>query len=137
MRTRPFGRSTKRSSARAWSRPLWPTPPSPRAVTTEQAADLAAIADGRAKRAGLFVDPDDATLDRVLAAAALDLLQLHGSETPARVQAIRQRTGVAVMKVIRVAEADDVGRACGCCDACRLRREGFAAARLPDVTRYC
>jgi len=86
-------------------------PPSPRAVTTEQAADLAAIADGRAKRAGLFVDPDDATLDRVLAAAALDLLQLHGSETPARVQAIRQRTGVAVMKVIRVAEADDVGRA--------------------------
>jgi 7-cyano-7-deazaguanine synthase len=33
-------------------------------------------------------------------------------------------------------QADDQGRACGVCDACRLRREGFAAARLADPTRY-
>jgi 7-cyano-7-deazaguanine synthase len=33
-------------------------------------------------------------------------------------------------------QADDEGRACGRCDACRLRREGFAAAGLPDPTRY-
>lgn len=32
--------------------------------------------------------------------------------------------------------ADDSGRACGECDACRLRREGFIAAGLPDPTRY-
>ena len=32
--------------------------------------------------------------------------------------------------------ADADGRACGRCDACRLRREGFAAAGLPDPTRY-
>jgi 7-cyano-7-deazaguanine synthase len=33
--------------------------------------------------------------------------------------------------------ADDDGRACGRCDACRLRREGFAAAGIDDPTRYC
>jgi len=33
-------------------------------------------------------------------------------------------------------QADDEGRACGVCDACRLRREGFAAAGVADPTRY-
>lgn len=33
-------------------------------------------------------------------------------------------------------QADAAGRACGRCDACRLRREGFAAAGVPDPTRY-
>lgn len=86
-------------------------PPSPRAVTAEAAAPLAAIAAGRAERVGLFVDPEDAALDLVLKSVPLDLLQLHGAETPARVRAIRERTGVAVMKVIRVAGAADVARA--------------------------
>ena len=86
-------------------------PPSPRAVTPEQAAVLARIADGHAKRVGLFVDPEDAALEQVLDSVPLDLLQLHGAETPARVRAIRERTGVAVMKVVRVAGAADVGRA--------------------------
>lgn len=33
-------------------------------------------------------------------------------------------------------QADDQGRACGVCDACRLRAEGFRAAGVPDPTRY-
>lgn len=33
-------------------------------------------------------------------------------------------------------QADDQGRACGRCDSCRFRREGFAAAEVPDPTRY-
>lgn len=33
-------------------------------------------------------------------------------------------------------QADEEGRACGRCDACRLRARGFAAARIPDPTRY-
>ena len=34
-------------------------------------------------------------------------------------------------------KADDQGRACGQCDACRLRKAGFEAAGLPDPTHYC
>ena len=59
-------------------------------------------------RTGLFVDPDDALLDERLATGAIDLLQLHGAETPARVAAIKARTGKQVMKVIKVGQASDV-----------------------------
>jgi phosphoribosylanthranilate isomerase len=86
-------------------------PPSPRAVTPEQAATLAPVAAGKAVVTGLFVDPDDVLIDRVLARAPLDLLQLHGAETPERVAALKKRTGRKVMKVIRVGGAADIGRA--------------------------
>ena len=61
-------------------------------------------------RTGLFVDPDDALLDERLATGAIDLLQLHGEETPERVATIKARTGKLVMKVIKVGEAGDVER---------------------------
>ena len=56
----------------------------------------------------MFVDPDDAWLDAVLAEAPLDLLQLHGKETPERVAAVRAWTGRRVIKALSVADADDV-----------------------------
>jgi phosphoribosylanthranilate isomerase len=61
-------------------------------------------------RVGLFVDPDDALLDGRLETGAIDLLQLHGAETPGRIAAIKARTGKPVMKAIKVAEAGDVER---------------------------
>lgn len=61
-------------------------------------------------RTGLFVDPDDAVLDERLATGAIDLVQLHGAETPERVAAIKKRTGKQVMKVIKVGGASDVER---------------------------
>jgi phosphoribosylanthranilate isomerase len=61
-------------------------------------------------RTGLFVDPDDVLLDERLATGAIDLLQLHGDETPERVAAIKARTGKPVMKVIKVGTAGDVER---------------------------
>lgn len=39
-------------------------------------------------------------------------------------------------KTISCYQADDHGRACGVCDSCRLRKEGFKQAKLPDPTRY-
>jgi 7-cyano-7-deazaguanine synthase len=44
--------------------------------------------------------------------------------------------GVDYSLTVSCYQADDAGRACGRCDACRLRREGFAAASVPDPTRY-
>jgi 7-cyano-7-deazaguanine synthase len=44
--------------------------------------------------------------------------------------------GVDYTLTVSCYQADDEGRACGRCDSCRLRREGFAAAGVPDPTRY-
>ena len=44
--------------------------------------------------------------------------------------------GVDFALTVSCYQADAAGRACGACDACRIRRDGFAAAGLPDVTRY-
>jgi 7-cyano-7-deazaguanine synthase len=46
------------------------------------------------------------------------------------------RLGVDYGQTVSCYQADTEGRACGRCDACRLRRAGFAAAGLPDPTRY-
>jgi len=44
--------------------------------------------------------------------------------------------GVDFAETVSCYQADADGRACGRCDSCRLRREGFAAAGVPDPTRY-
>jgi phosphoribosylanthranilate isomerase len=54
------------------------------------------------------VDPDNRLIDDVLARVPLELLQLHGRETPARVAALKERTGCKVMKAIRVGAAEDI-----------------------------
>lgn len=47
------------------------------------------------------------------------------------------RLGVDYALTVSCYQADEQGRACGRCDSCRLRRDGFAAAGVPDATRYC
>jgi phosphoribosylanthranilate isomerase len=83
-------------------------PKSPRHISTDTMRALGTRVPTSVMRVGLFVDPDDALLDEKLATGALDMLQLHGSETPERVAAIRQRTGKLAMKVIKVAAESDV-----------------------------
>jgi 7-cyano-7-deazaguanine synthase len=46
------------------------------------------------------------------------------------------KLGVDYSLTVSCYQADDRGRACGACDSCRLRREGFAAAGVADPTRY-
>lgn len=86
-------------------------PPSPRNVTPERAAELVEFTPGEVTKVGLFVDPDDSMLDSVLTRVRLDLLQLHGSESPERIEAIRLEYGLPVMKVLSVAEAADLAAA--------------------------
>ncbi|ARJ68360.1 phosphoribosylanthranilate isomerase [Paracoccus contaminans] len=81
---------------------------SPRNIAPAQAAALAAQAPAGLARVGLFVDPDDAALDGVLDRVPLDIVQLHGHETPARVAAIKARTGLPVMKAVGVAGPADL-----------------------------
>jgi phosphoribosylanthranilate isomerase len=83
-------------------------PASPRAVTPDQATALSARHAGGPGRTGLFVDPTDDAIAAVLAALPLDLLQLHGHETPERCAAVRARFGVPVMKALGIATAADL-----------------------------
>ncbi|KRW93221.1 phosphoribosylanthranilate isomerase [Paracoccus sp. MKU1] len=83
-------------------------PKSPRHVTLEAAAELAAQVPLGVAKVGLFVDPDDAALDAVLSRVPLDLIQLHGTETPARVAEVKTRTGLPVMKAVGVADPQDL-----------------------------
>src|ERR1700730_14684752 len=75
-------------------------PPSPRNVSPALARSLAASARGHAKIVALMVDPSDAEIAAAVAAAAPDLLQLHGGETPQRVAEIRRRWGLGVIKAV-------------------------------------
>ncbi|MCE2714198.1 MAG: 7-cyano-7-deazaguanine synthase QueC [Acidibacter sp.] len=59
---------------------------------------------------------------------------LHWSK--ARIIQEGVRLGVDYSLTVSCYQADPQGRACGVCDSCRLRREGFHAAGVPDSTRY-
>ena len=83
-------------------------PKSPRNVSFEQAAAMAVEAPIGLAKVALTVNADDAFLDALTAAVPLDMLQLHGNETPERVQEVKSRYGLPVMKAVGVADADDL-----------------------------
>lgn len=86
-------------------------PPSPRFVTPERAAMLAALVPSSVLKVGVVVDVSDMELGTLLDHVRLDMLQLHGSEPPERVAEIRQRFGLPVIKAAPIYTADDLGRA--------------------------
>lgn len=81
---------------------------SPRNVTLQEAADVAQQVPPGIAKVALVVNSDDAQLDAMIDAVPLDMLQLHGAETPERVAEIRARYGLPVMKALGVADADDL-----------------------------
>ncbi|MBF9033885.1 phosphoribosylanthranilate isomerase [Rhodobacterales bacterium HKCCE2091] len=85
-------------------------PKSPRAVSAAEARALALEVPAGIAKVGLVVDMDDAALDTLLAEVPLDMLQLHGAETPARVAEVKARFGLPVMKAVGIATAEDTAR---------------------------
>ena len=83
-------------------------PRSPRNVNLDQARAAAAAAPLGLCKVALTVDADDATLDAILDAVPIDMLQLHGHESPARVAEVKARFGLPVMKAVGVAEPGDL-----------------------------
>jgi phosphoribosylanthranilate isomerase len=75
---------------------------SPRNIEPAEAGRLRRFATGRAKAVAVTVDAEDATLDRIVKAMAPDVLQLHGSESPARIVELKARYGLPVMKALSV-----------------------------------
>lgn len=83
-------------------------PKSPRHVEIARAAALATQVPAGVAKVALTVNATDAELDRILAEVPLDMLQLHGKETPERVVEVKARYGLPVMKAIGVADAEDL-----------------------------
>ncbi len=81
---------------------------SPRHIPVSVARALGALAAGRIKKVALTVDAGDDALDEIVKALAPDFLQLHGSETPTRVAAVKARFKLPIIKAIGVATQDDV-----------------------------
>lgn len=80
---------------------------SPRHATIEQLATLISEARGRIETCVVLVNPDNSCVAEV-AALGPDWIQLHGPETPHRVEAIRAEAGVEIMKVLPIGSAEDV-----------------------------
>jgi phosphoribosylanthranilate isomerase len=83
-------------------------PKSPRFVSLEVGRELAARARGHTEVVALAVDMDEAGLAEIIAAVRPDWLQLHGSESPETVAAVRHRFGLKVMKALPVAARSDL-----------------------------
>jgi phosphoribosylanthranilate isomerase len=82
-------------------------PRSPRHASIEEIATLISEARGRVETCVVLVNPDNSTVAE-FAALGPDWIQLHGPETPHRVEAIRAEAGVEIMKAMPIGTAEDV-----------------------------
>lgn len=85
-------------------------PKSPRHIEIQDAASLAASVPMGVCKVALTVNADDAMLDALTQAVPLDMLQLHGSESPERVAQVKARYGLPVMKAVGVADRADLAQ---------------------------
>lgn len=83
-------------------------PKSPRNVSIETATALALEVPPGVAKVALVVNAGNDLLDDIAARVPLDMWQLHGQETPARVAEVRARYGLPVMKAVGISSADDL-----------------------------
>ncbi len=83
-------------------------PKSPRNISVQDAARLAGLVPVGICKVALTVSADNAQLDQLIDAVPLDMLQLHGAESPERVAEIKDRYGLPVMKAVGVADEGDL-----------------------------
>ncbi len=82
-------------------------PPSPRNISYQNAAKLINNIK-KIKSVGLFVNPDDRVLQDALSHFDLDYIQLHGNETPKRIETVKKSVGKPIIKAFRIGEASDL-----------------------------
>lgn len=104
-------------------------PRSPRHLTLSDARWVAEAMPEGFTRVALTVDASDAVIEAILGALRIDMLQLHGQETPERIADLRQRFGLPVMKAVGVADEEDIA-ALG--DYARAADQLLIDARAPE-----
>ena len=107
---------------------------SPRHLKADPMAALALQVPAGIAKVLLTVNASDALLDALLARVPIDMLQLHGAESPDRVAELKARHGLPVMKAIGVAEAADlaaIDRYAGVADQLLIDAKPPRGADLP------
>jgi phosphoribosylanthranilate isomerase len=89
---------------------------SPRHVDLETMTELISQARGRVETCVVLVNPDNSCVMEI-AALSPDWIQLHGPETPHRVEAIREEAGIAILKALPIGGPDDVAAVTAFTDA--------------------
>ena len=84
---------------------------SPRNLTLEAARSLGQKLPSGPKRVGVFVNATDKLLEDAIKALSLDVVQLHGNETPEDAQRIKEKFGVRVIKALGVSTLEDLKKA--------------------------
>lgn len=82
--------------------------PSPRNLLLESACKLAQLVPVGICKVALLVNPDDMVLEKLLESVPVDMLQLHGQETPERVAQVKDRYGLPVMKAVSIGNESDL-----------------------------
>ncbi len=107
---------------------------SPRRITPDIARELSMMMRTGTRSVGLFVNPDAAMLRAVLPYAMLDMIQLHGDETPADVAAVKTLTRLPVIKAVGIGSGADLRKARdyeGVCDMILLDAKPAAPRAKP------
>jgi len=81
---------------------------SPRFVNINLARKLSLYAGSKIKKVAVTVNLNNQKLDEIVKKVPLDFIQLHGNETPKRVQEIKTRYKIPVIKAIGISEANDL-----------------------------
>jgi len=111
-------------------------PRSPRHLELDPIGELISLARGRVETCVVLVNPDN-TLVAQVAALGPDWIQLHGPETPHRVEAIRDEAGIAILKACSIGSAEDVAAVAGfaeCADRLLLDTKAPKDATRPGGT---
>lgn len=82
--------------------------PSPRNLSIDAAIELALLVPPGVAKVALTVDAEDTFLRDIVSRVPLDMLQLHGNESPQRVAEVRRQFGLPVMKAVGISDEDDL-----------------------------
>ena len=104
--------------------------------TGANAVDYSGYPDCRPEYLAAFGAMANLATKRAVEGAPIEILAPIVRMTKAEIVRCGHALGVDFSLTVSCYNADSGGRACARCDACRFRREGFAAAGLPDPTRY-
>ena len=83
-------------------------PKSPRYINGKEAQKLSRYLPKNVKKVGLFVEEEDEKISEILSSIKLDYLQFHGDESPNRIDEVRKKFKLPIIKAIKIKKEEDL-----------------------------